>query len=135
LTEAPPGTGPGRPWVLPAIALWAGVLVGVARGFSSQLEIWRLLTASGLWDLPHYAVKDDAVYKRLKDAGRDTFQTLFAQVTAALRRQRQAVTNTLGGVAAFASGVYALDGMTLDKVSKRLPSLRGGDETHLAGKV
>ena len=62
LNTAPPRTGPGRPWTLPAFALWAGVLVGVARGFSSQLEIWRLLTASGLWDLPHYAVKDDALY-------------------------------------------------------------------------
>jgi hypothetical protein len=135
LSSVPPRTGPGRPWVLPALALWAGVLVGVARGFSSQLEIWRLLTASGLWDLPHYAVKDDAVYLRLKEAARDTFQILFAQVTAALQRQRHSLTNGLGDLAAFASGVYALDGMTLDKVSKRLPALRGGDATHLAGKV
>jgi hypothetical protein len=135
LSSVPPRTGPGRPWVLPALALWAGVLVGVARGFSSQLEIWRLLTASGLWDLPHYAVKDDAVYLRLKEAARDTFQILFAQVTAALQRQRHSLTNGLGDLAAFASGVYALDGMTLDKVSKRLPAWRGGDATHLAGKV
>jgi hypothetical protein len=88
-----------------------------------------------LWDLPHYAVKDDAVYKRLKEASRDTFQTLFAQVTAALQRQRHSVTNGLGGLAAFASGVYALDGMTLDKVSKRLPALRGQAGTKLPGKV
>jgi len=133
LSVAPARTGPGRPWVLPAIALWAGVLVGVARGFSSQLEIWRLLAAGGLWDLPHYAVKDDAVYKRLKDASRDTFQNLFALVTAAL--QRRSLSQGLGQLAAFASGVYALDGMTLDKVSKRLPALRGSDETQLAGKV
>ena len=135
LSAAPPRTGPGRPWVLPAVALWAGVLVGVARGFSSQLEIWRLLTATGLWDLPHYAVKDDAVYKRLKATGRDTFQTLFAQVTAVLRRQRRPMTNPLGALAAFANGVYALDGMTLDAVTKRLPTLRGRDETILPGKV
>ncbi len=132
LSTAPPRRGPGRPWVLPAFALWAGVLVGVARGFSSQLEIWRLLTASGLWDLPHYAVKDDAVYQRLKDAGRDTFQTLFGQVTALLQRQLPPLRHAL---AAFASGVYALDGMTLDAVSKRLPALRGRDETSLPGKV
>jgi hypothetical protein len=31
--------------------------------------------------------------------------------------------------------VYALDGMTLDAVSKRLPSLRGRDDTSLPGKV
>jgi hypothetical protein len=135
LSAAPPRTGPGRPWVLPAMALWAGVLVGVARGFSSQLDIWRLLTASGLWELPHYAVKDDAVYKRLKDAGRDTFQCLFGQVTAVLQQRLRPLSQPLGGLAAFASGVYALDGMTLDRVSKRLPSLRGGDDTILPGKV
>jgi hypothetical protein len=135
LSQVPPRTGPGRPWVLPALALWAGVLVGVARGFSSQLDIWRLLTSTGLWDLPHYAVKDDALYKRLKEASRDTFQTLFGQVTTALQQQRHSLVNSLGELAAFASGVYALDGMTLDKVSRRLPALRGGAEAHLAGKV
>jgi Transposase DDE domain len=135
LSMAPPRTGPGRPWVLPAMALWAGVLVGVARGFSSQLEIWRLLTASGLWDLPHYAVKDDAVYQRLKDAGRDTFQSLFGQVTAVLRQHLRPMSNPLGTLAAWASGVYALDGMTLDAVSKRLPALRGRTEAILPGKV
>ena len=98
--------------------------VGVVRGFSSQLEIWRLLTATGLWDLPHYAVKDDAVYQRLKDAGRDTFQTLFGQVTAVLQRQLRPVSNNLGGLAAFASGVYALDGMTLSRAAFRVVAER-----------
>lgn len=135
LSTAPARTGPGRPWVLPAFALWAGVLVGVARGFSSQLDIWRLLTAGGLWDLPHYAVQDDAVYQRLKDASRDTFATLLAQVTAALRQRLRPVTEGVSSLAAFASGVYALDGMTLDRVTKRLPSLRGREETILPGKV
>lgn len=135
LSMAPPRSGPGRPWVVPAVALWAGVLVGVARGFSSQLDIWRLLTASGLWDLPHYAVKDDAIYKRLQDAGRDTFQLVLAQVTAVLQQRRRPMPKPLGGLAAFARGVYALDGMTLDAVSKRLPSLRDRLDTVLPGKV
>jgi hypothetical protein len=135
LSAAGPRTGPGRPWVLPAFALWAGVLVGVARGFSSQLDIWRLLSASGLWDLPRYAVKDDAVYLRLKDAGRDTFQTLFVQVTAVLRQRLGPVSPLSATLAAFAKGVYALDGMTLDKVSKRLPALRGHDDAVLPGKI
>ncbi len=135
LSQVPPRSGPGRPWVLPALALWAGVLVGVARGFSSQLDIWRLLTSTGLWELPHYAVQDDALYKRLKEASRDTFQTIFTQVTTVLQQQRHSLVNGLGQLAAFASGVYALDGMTLDKVSRRLPALRGGAEAHLAGKV
>jgi hypothetical protein len=135
LSTFPPRSGPGRPWVLPAFALWAGVLVGVARGFNSQLDIWRLLTASGLWDLPHYAVKDDALYQRLKDAGRDTFQTLWVQVTALLRQRLRPVSHSLSALAAFASGVYALDGMTLDQVSKRLPALRGSALARLPGKL
>jgi hypothetical protein len=134
LVPEPLGPGPGRPRILPAVALWAGVLVGVIRGFSSQLEVWRLLTAKGLWDFPRFAVSDDAVYKRLQHAGRDTFQRLFAQVTAVLQGRRPG-TNALGALAAFATGVYALDGMTLDAVSKRLPALRAQDGAVLPGKV
>jgi hypothetical protein len=136
LAPAPASAGPGRPRILPAVALWAGVLVCVARGFSAQLDLWRLLADSGLWDFPRFAVSDDAVYKRLKAAGRETFQVLFGQVTAVLRGQTRPVTNTLGRLAGFASGVYALDGMTLDAVSKRLPALRARAETAvLPGKV
>jgi hypothetical protein len=134
LSQAAPQSGAGRPWVLPALGLWAGVLVGVARGFSSQLEIWRLLSAGGLWELPHYAVKDDALYKRLKDAPRETFQTVFGQISTVLR-QRLGAVNHLGRLAAFAKGVYALDGMTLDAVSKRLPALRGQPDAVLPGKL
>ena len=60
----------GRPRVLPALALWAGMLVCVARGFGSQLDLWRLLTKVGVWDFPRFPLKDDAVYKRLKQASR-----------------------------------------------------------------
>ena len=31
--------GPGRPRILPAMALWAGLLVCVLRGFESQLAV------------------------------------------------------------------------------------------------
>ena len=136
LVPAPVSEGPGRPRILPAAALWAGVLVAVARGFNAQLDLWRLLAGSGLWDFPRFAVSDDAVYKRLKQAGRETFQGLFRQVTAVLRGQSRPVANSLGRLAAFANGVYALDGMTLDAVTKRLPALRPRAETAiLPGKV
>ena len=36
--------GIGRPRILPAMALWAGLLVCVLRGFGSQLALWRLLS-------------------------------------------------------------------------------------------
>src|SRR5438874_9615608 len=41
--------GPGRPRILPALALWAGLLGGVLRGFGSRQALWRLLSVSGLW--------------------------------------------------------------------------------------
>ena len=40
--------GPGRPRVLPAMALWAGLLVCVLRGFENQLAVWRLISERGL---------------------------------------------------------------------------------------
>ncbi len=43
----PVQTGPGRPRVLPAMALWAGLLVCVLRGFGSQLALWRLRRTGG----------------------------------------------------------------------------------------
>lgn len=116
------------------MALWAGALVGVIRGFSAQLEIWRLLTANGLWDFPRLAVSDDAVYQRLQYAGRDTFRGLFERVTAVVRGRRP-VANHLGSLAAFATGVYALDGMTLEAVTQRLPALRAQPGAVLPGKV
>lgn len=126
----------GRPRVLPAVALWAGMLVCVVRGFSAQLELWRLLTQSGLWDFPRYAVSDDAIYQRLKHAGRETFQLIFEQITGLLQSRISPVSDTLGPLAAFASGVYALDGMTLDAITKRLPRLRQRPEKAvLPGKV
>ena len=46
--ERPP-RGRGRPRVLPALALWAGLLVTVLRGFTGQSAVWRLLSERGLW--------------------------------------------------------------------------------------
>jgi hypothetical protein len=127
--------GRGRPLVLPAAALWAGLLVCVARGFNAQLELWRLLAVQGLWNLPLYVVSDDAVYKRLQHLERGTFRKIFEQVTALLEARRGAA-SPLGGLAAFASGVYVRDEMTLDAVSRRLPSMRQRPKIErLPGKV
>ena len=127
----------GRPRILPALALWAGMLVCVARGFSSQLELWRLLTAQGLWDFPRFSLSDDAIYKRLKQASAQTFESLFQQITQVLRVQQAPPPATAATpvLAAFAQGVYALDEMTLDAVSKRLPSLRERTDSVLPGKL
>ena len=50
------------------MALWAGLLVCVLRGFGSQLAVWRL-SERQLWFFPRFEVTDQAVYKRLHTAG------------------------------------------------------------------
>jgi hypothetical protein len=122
----------GKPRTLPALALWAGMLVCVARGFTAQLELWRLLSSKGLWDFPRFALSDDAVYKRLKNASQDTMKTVFEHVTMLLALRFSSPVQPL---AAFATGVFALDEMTLDQIKKRLPSLRGKIQTVLPGTI
>jgi hypothetical protein len=122
----------GKPRILPALTLWAGLLVCVARGFSSQLELWRLLTRQGLWDFPRFTVSDDAVYKRLKNAPADTMKTVFKHVTKLLSFR---FNDAVQPLASFAAGVFALDEMTLDALKQRLPSLRGRTEAILPGVI
>lgn len=115
--------GPGRPAVLPSLCLWSGMLVCVLHGFSSQLEVWRLLAVEGLWNYPLYAVGDQAVYHRLARGGAAPMERLFAAVTEMLRDRLAPYGER--GLAAFAPAVYAIDQMTLDKVARSLPALRG----------
>lgn len=132
----PPYRGPGRPRVLPSLALWAGLLVCVLRGFSSQSALWRLLREHGLWSFPRFPVSDQAVYKRLATAGTAPLEALFQQISQVLaERISVAVTASL---ASFAAGVYALDETTLDRIARKLPALRDvppGDKRLLPGKL
>jgi len=95
-----------------------------------------LLSAKDLWDFPRFGVSDDALYTRLQHLNRDTFKRLFAHVTQLVRQRLPPQPNYLGQLASFATGVYALDGTTLDKVCKHLPSLRKrSEEVILPGKL
>ena len=85
--------GPGRPRVLPAMALWAGLLVCVLRGFGSQLTVWRLLSERRLWFFPRFPVTDQAVYKRLHSAGTKPLERLFKQISGVLAERLQGVTS------------------------------------------
>jgi hypothetical protein len=134
--EPPPDRPPGRPRVLPALCLWAGLLVCVLRGFDSHLSLWRLLAGRGLWGFPPVAVSDQAVYHRLARDGTAPLERLFGHISALLAERLAAYADT--GLAAFAAGVYALDETTLDRVARRLPALRGlppGAPALLPGKL
>src|SRR5229473_198359 len=78
LAPGPSGPrGPGRPRILPSLALWGGLLVCVLRGFSSQLDLWRVLTARQLWFYPRFPLTDQAIYKRLEAEGTTPLANLF----------------------------------------------------------
>jgi hypothetical protein len=139
VTGLEPGEEPGtmgRPRILPSLCLWGGLLVCVLRGFSSQLELWRLLSQRGLWDYPRFPVSDQAVYQRLANGGTAPMEHLFSQVTALLAERLAPYAPT--DLAPFAQEVAVLDASTLDPIARTLPSLRGvpnGDPTLLPGQV
>lgn len=126
----------GRPPILPALVLWSGVIAGVLRGAPSQREIWRLVGVDGLWNYPIYRVSDKAVYARLESGGTHGLERLFELVRDALKERLQPFNQKT--IAPFASGVYAIDGSTLDKVRRHLPPLHdvpAEDSQLLAGKM
>lgn len=128
--------GPGRPRILPALALWGGLLVCVLRGFTSQLDLWRVLTARQLWFYPRFPLSDQAVYNRLEAGGTKPLEALFAQISQVLaERLAPYATSSL---APFATDVIALDHTDLDQIARRLPALRAvppGDARLLPGQL
>ena len=127
---------PGRKRVLPALVLWSGVVVAVLKGLNSQRAIWRLVGLEGLWTYPVYEVTDQAVYDRLAAGDRGGLKRVFEQVGDGLKERLEPYVQK--GIATFASGVYAIDGSTLDKVARHLPQLRGiatEDSRLLPGKL
>jgi hypothetical protein len=128
--------GPGRPRVLPSLALWAGLLVCVLKGFSSKLDLWRLLSKHQLWFYPRFPVTDQAVYDRLEREGTSPMEQLFCQISSILKDRLSPF--ALKELAPFAAEVLALDETTLDPVARKLPSLRSlpkGDKRLLPGKL
>lgn len=136
LEPEPAASGPGRPRILPALALWAGLVVCVLRGFSSQLDLWRLLSLGQLWDYPRYPISDQAVYTRLAAGGTAPLEALFAQLSQVLAERLAPYAAT--DLAPFATEVMALDHSDLDPIARRLPALRAvppGDAQLLPGQL
>ena len=116
--------GPGRPRILPAMALWAGLLVCVLRGFDSQLAIWRLISERGLWFFPRFPVTDQAVYKRLHAAGTEPFERIFEQITSVLAERLPGVAPEQPAPFAKAGREYAGRGGEKTSCSEKNPPRR-----------
>jgi hypothetical protein len=135
-TPGAAGRNRGRPPILPAMLLWSGMVICVLRRATAQLDVWRLLTAQGLWHFPAVPISDDAVTKRLETGGPAALERLFTDLTALLvERLTPGADPTL---APFATEVVAIDETTLDPVARQLPILRqaaAGDDCVLPGKL
>ncbi|MDQ2733305.1 MAG: IS4 family transposase [Armatimonadota bacterium] len=124
---------PGRPAILPATVLWAGLLVCIIRGFSHQIELWRMLTLGGIWNFPVVDVTPMAIYNRLRLTSSKQMQLLFDQVTEAIQEHfPQSLFPVMASfrgqtieLASFATSVVAIDQSKLDAVLRKLKVLRG----------
>lgn len=126
----------GRPEILPATALWAGLLVCLVRGLRHQIDVWRLLTVHGLWDLPRYAVTDMALYSRLERTSVTVLQNMFEEITALV--QARFASLCACQLAPFARDILALDHTILETVFRKRQLLRGlppGDRCLLPGAL
>jgi hypothetical protein len=133
--EPPPPAARGRGAlpILPALALWTGMLVCVLHGFSSQLALWRLLALRGLWGRTD-EVGSGAVYDRLERGTTVPLETLFARLSAVLHTRLAPYADR--SLAPFATEVVALDETVLEKALKLLPALREkGGRALLPGKL
>ena len=128
----------GRPRILPALALWSGLLVGILRGSSAIAGTWRLLSGAGLWWFPRFPISDQAVAKRIADDDGATIRTMFTAISSLLATRLAPLLPSLTPLVPWASCVVALDESTLDGVARRLPALRAlpaGDRRLLPGKL
>lgn len=131
-----PTVGRGRPRILPAFALWGGLMICVLRGWSSQSTLWRLLAGTGLWHFTPFPISDEAVYRRLDVPGPSPMAQVFADLTTVLTARLDPHADRT--LAPFAPEVFAIDQTTLDPVARTLPVLRDlapGDAALLPGKL
>lgn len=126
----------GRPLEVSWPHLWLGLLSCVLQGMHSYQDFWRLLCSEPIGDFAPVQVSDDALVKRLLQAGLEPLQQILTLLSQRLsQRLGPIVTTTL---APFASEIVALDETTLDAVARHLSWLRElpvGDPRLLAGKL
>lgn len=126
----------GRPQRMSWAHLWFRLLFSVLAGMPSYQDLRRALADQSLGPFPCVKISDDAILKRLKQAGLAPLQELLAQLSETLGRLLS--TQCPCTLASFASAILALDETTWDVVQRHLPALRSlpnGDVGLMPGKL
>jgi len=126
----------GRPRLLSQSHLWLSLLLCLLGGMHSYQDWWRWVRSRASGPFQPLALTDDALVKRLRQAGTEPVRQLFCRVSQALQESLKGVSST--ELAPFASQILALDECTLDQLTRHLPLLRtlpAGDPRLLAGKL
>lgn len=127
---------PGRRCTLSWPHLWFALILGILQGVSSYQGFHRLLAEGPLGPFAAVSLTDDAVVKRLKQAGIQPLLALLERVSAILSHVIQPLFPA--DLAPFAKEILALDEMTWDAVQRHLPALRHvpkADPVLRAGKL
>jgi len=112
------------------------LLLCVLQGMSNFQQWRRLVCSQAVGDFRPVQLTDDALIKRLAQAGVQQTQQLFEQISCWVEQRFGQVWSTL--LAPFASAVLALDECTFDQIYRHLRPMRAfakGDERLLAGKL
>jgi Transposase DDE domain len=127
---------PGRPASLTWSHLWFGLILAILQRIASYSGLHRLLAEGPLGPFQAVCLTDDAIVKRLKQAGTSPLQQVLHDVSCRLAELIHP--HFPADLAPFARDIFALDESTWDAVERHLPSLRAvpkGDPQLLAGKI
>jgi hypothetical protein len=124
---------PGRPQEVAWKHLQLGMLVSILFGMGNYQHLWRRLRKQPLGEYARIAVQDDAIIKRLRNAGSAPFEQLLKHLAGSA-----SVEATGRDLATFAPKIVAIDEMTGDQMRRQLKeqrSLNKGDKALLPGKL
>src|SRR5207302_4988523 len=97
----------GRPCQLVGTHLGLAILLCLLRGWTAQRDVWRTLAEGPIAGFAAVLLSDEAVYKRLAQAGVPTMMQLFDLISLALRTRLAPYEDR--SLAPFATEVLAVD--------------------------
>ena len=128
--------GPGRPQTVSWPHLWLSLLMSVLLGMKSYQDWWRRMCSEWIGPFAPVQVTDDALIKRLKEAGIVPLLTLLQSISQSLASQLPGLIPCM--LAPFASRIVCIDESTWDAIKRHLVALRevaDGDVRLLPGKL